>query len=65
MHIITHRRIVAAQKAHPQSAGALDQWYRLCRKAIGTILQICERSFPAPTKWEMYLCSTSVEISFA
>ena len=33
MHIITHRRIVAAQKAHPQCASALDQWYRLCKKA--------------------------------
>lgn len=33
MHIITHRRIVAAQQAHPQCASALDQWYRLSRKA--------------------------------
>ena len=33
MHIITHRMIVAAQKAHPQCASALDQWYRLCKKA--------------------------------
>lgn len=33
MHIITHRRIVAAQKAHPQCASALDQWYRLYKKA--------------------------------
>jgi mRNA interferase HigB len=33
MHIITHRRIVAAQQAHPQSASTLDQWYRLCKKA--------------------------------
>ena len=33
MHIITHRRIVVAQKAHPQCASALDQWYRLCEKA--------------------------------
>jgi len=33
MHIITHRRIVAAQQAHPQSASALDQWYRLCKES--------------------------------
>jgi len=33
MHIITHRRIVAAQKAHSQCASALDQWYCLCKKS--------------------------------
>jgi mRNA interferase HigB len=33
MHIISHRRVIAAQLAHPQCATALEQWYRLCKKA--------------------------------
>lgn len=33
MHIISHRRIVSAQQSHPQCASALEQWYRLCKKA--------------------------------
>ena len=33
MHIITHRRIVEAQRAYPHCASALELWYRLCKKA--------------------------------
>ena len=33
MHVITHRRIREAMARYPQAAGALDQWYRLVKKA--------------------------------
>lgn len=31
MHIITHTRIITAQKRLPECAGALDLWYRLMK----------------------------------
>ena len=33
MHIITHRRIVEAASTHKDCATALDQWYRVVKKA--------------------------------
>ena len=33
MHIITHRRIIEAQQTHKDCATALDQWYRVAKKA--------------------------------
>jgi mRNA interferase HigB len=33
MHVITHRRITEAMKRHADSATALDQWYRIMKKA--------------------------------
>jgi len=33
MHIITHRRIVAAARTHKDCATALNQWYRVAKKA--------------------------------
>lgn len=33
MHIITHKRILEAQAAHPDSASSLDQWYRAMKGA--------------------------------
>ncbi len=50
MHIITHRRIVAAQKAHPQCASALDQWYRLCKKAEWHTFAELRALFPSTDK---------------
>jgi mRNA interferase HigB len=50
MHIITHRRIVAAQKAHPQCASALDQRYRLCKKAAWRKFSELRILFPGTDK---------------
>ena len=50
MHIITHRRIVAAQKCHPQCASALDQWYRLCKKAEWRNFADVRTLFPSADK---------------
>jgi mRNA interferase HigB len=50
MHIITHRRITAAQKAYPQSASALDQWYRLCKKAEWSNFSALRKLFPSTDK---------------
>ena len=32
MHIITQKRIWDAKKKHPESANALDGWYRIIKK---------------------------------
>ena len=32
MHIITQKRIWEAKKKHPESANALDGWYRIIKK---------------------------------
>lgn len=32
MHVITHSRIVAAQRRFPECAVALDAWYRLAKR---------------------------------
>jgi mRNA interferase HigB len=50
MHIITHRRIVAAQQTHPQSASALEQWYRLCKKADWRNFAELRALFPSTDK---------------
>lgn len=57
MHIITHRRIVAAQQAHPKCAGALDQWYRLlCKKADWRNYAELRALFPSTDKvGDMYV----------
>ena len=34
MHIISHAKIVLAQADHPVCHGALDQWYRLTKRAV-------------------------------
>lgn len=33
MHVVTHARIVEAQKRHPAQAKALDVWYRIMKRA--------------------------------
>ena len=33
MHIISHAKIIKAQAVHPDCHSALDQWYRLTRRA--------------------------------
>ena len=50
MRIITHRRIVAAQQEHPQCASALDQWYRLCKKADWRNFAELRALFPSTDK---------------
>lgn len=50
MHIITHRRIVAAQLAHPHCASALDQWYRLSKKADWNNFSEIRMLFPSTDK---------------
>jgi len=50
VHIIAHRRIVAAQQAHPLCASALDQWYRLCKKADWRNFSELRALFPSADK---------------
>lgn len=33
MHVITRKRLLDAAARHPQHAGALNQWYRVIKKA--------------------------------
>lgn len=32
MHVVTHRRIAEAQRSFPESATALEYWYRLMKR---------------------------------
>jgi mRNA interferase HigB len=32
MHIISHAKIIEAQKAHPECRNALEQWYRFTKR---------------------------------
>ena len=50
MHIITHRRILTAQQTHPQSSTALEQWYRLCKKAEWQHFSELKALFPSTDK---------------
>lgn len=50
MHIITHTRIVDAQVAHPTCATALDQWYRLTKRAAWRSFAEVRATFPAVDK---------------
>ena len=34
MHIISHSKIIQAQALHPDCNTALDQWYRLTKRAL-------------------------------
>lgn len=50
MHVITHTRIVAAQKGHPDCAGALDHWYRIVKRVEWRNFAEVRASFPATDK---------------
>lgn len=50
MHVITHARIVAAQDKHPDSAGALDHWYRIVKRAAWRNFAEIKGCFPATDK---------------
>lgn len=50
MHIITHRRIMVAQLAHPQCASALGMWYRLSKKADWRNFSEVRALFPSTDK---------------
>lgn len=50
MHIITHKRILEAQVAHPDCATALDQWYRMTKRAQWRNFAEVKALFPAVDK---------------
>ncbi len=50
MHIVTHARIKEAQAAHPTCSGALDQWYRLAKRAEWRNFSEVKASCPAVDK---------------
>ncbi len=50
VHIVSHARILAAQVAHPQSATALDQWYRFAKRAVWRNFAEVKACFPAVDK---------------
>ena len=45
-----HRGLEAAKQTHPQCAGALDQWYRLCKKAEWRNFSALRKLFPRADK---------------
>lgn len=50
MHIISHLKIIQAQAAHPDCSGALDQWYRLTKRANWRNFAEVKACFPATDK---------------
>ncbi|GAB3349868.1 MULTISPECIES: type II toxin-antitoxin system HigB family toxin [Chromohalobacter] len=50
MHVITQRRIWDAKKAHPNTANALDAWYRLIKANDPKDFDAMKRLFPATDK---------------
>ena len=50
MHVISHAKIVAAQAAHADCATALDQWYRLSKRAKWRNFAEVRGCFPAVDK---------------
>lgn len=50
MHVISHAKNVATQTAHPDSRSALDQWYRLVKRAAWGNFSEVRQLFPATDK---------------
>jgi mRNA interferase HigB len=50
MHIISHTKILEAQKAHPDCDHALDQWYRLTKRTDWHNYSDVKDCFPAVDK---------------
>lgn len=50
MHVISHAKIVGAQFAHSDCASALDQWYRLTKRARWRNFAEVKACFPATDK---------------
>ena len=50
MHVISHAKIVAAQAAYPDCTTALDQWYRLTKRAKWRNFAEVKACFPAVDK---------------
>lgn len=50
MHVISHAKIVAAQDAYPDCRTALDQWYRLAKRATWRNFATVKACFPAVDK---------------
>ena len=50
MHVISHAKIVAAQTAQPDCLTALDQWYRLTKRARWRNFAEVKACFPAVDK---------------
>jgi mRNA interferase HigB len=50
MHIIMHTRILEAQATHPHSEAALEQWYRITKRAAWQSFAEVKAMFPAVYK---------------
>lgn len=50
MHIISHTKIIEAQKAHSDCEYALDQWYRLTKRTVWHNYSDVKNCFPAVDK---------------
>lgn len=50
MHVISHAKIVEMQAAHPDCVSALDQWYRLTKRAKWRSFAEVKACFPAVDK---------------
>lgn len=60
MRIITVKRIWEAKARWPQSANALDTWYRLLKGSKPVDSPPCAPFVRRRTKWARCMCSISV-----
>jgi mRNA interferase HigB len=47
MHVITRKRLLDFSEKHPDSAAALDSWYRIVRHTRFTSFADLRRTFPS------------------
>lgn len=50
MHVVSHAKIIQAQTLHPDCSSALDQWYRLTKRASWRNFSAVKQCFPAIDK---------------
>ena len=50
MHIISHAKILAAQALNPDCSTALEQWYRMTKRAAWRHFSDVKMCFPATDK---------------
>jgi len=50
MHVISHLKIMQAQEAYPECRSALEQWYRLTKRAAWRNFAEVKACFPTTDK---------------
>jgi mRNA interferase HigB len=54
MHIITRKRLIEFSKKHPDSAEALDRWYRIVKRSDYDSFSELKKTFPSADRVERF-----------